>query len=107
VIYSAAGVLTTVVKATRAYANVVKNAPSCLLQVPGVKDKSIGSMSFPRLGDQSRAWSLQGKIQGIGVYFDIIVVRIQRALALYLFGGIGSGDTRLEINVVRKATARA
>jgi hypothetical protein len=107
VIFSVAGVLTTRVKATSSYANLVKYAPECLLQVPGVNDKSIGQMSFPHFGNQSRAWSLQGKIKGINVYFDIIVVRIQRALAIYLFGGVGSGDTYLEINVVRKATARA
>jgi hypothetical protein len=110
VIASVAEVLATVVKATRKYANIVKNAPGCLRQVPTfkrVKNKSIGLMSLPHFGNQSRAWSLHGRFQGINIYFDLIIVRIQRALAIYESGGVGSGDIYLEIKLVRKATARA
>jgi hypothetical protein len=104
---SFAGVLSTLAIAKRTYTNVANNARACLLTVPGLKDLSVGAMSFPHFGDQSKAWSIQGTAQGVNLYFDIIVVRIQRAIAFYLFGGIGSGDSQQEVSLVRKATARA
>jgi hypothetical protein len=104
---SVAGVLRTLSISKRAYRNFANNARSCLLTIPGVKGVSVGVMSFPHFGNQSKAWSLQGTIQGVDVYFDIIVVRVQRAIAIYLFGGIGSADSYQEVTLVRKATARA
>jgi hypothetical protein len=64
-------------------------------------------MSFPDFGDQTKAWNLQGTYQGADVYYDIILVRIGRAEAVYLFAGIGSGDSQQEVRLVRRATARA
>jgi hypothetical protein len=51
--------------------------------------------------------TVPGKLKGVIVYFDLILVRIQRAVAIYDFGGGASGHTHLEVNIVRKATARA
>jgi hypothetical protein len=104
---SVAGVVTTVAIAKRGYAEIADFARSCLHEIPKVKNISVSPMSFPRFGDQSNAWSLKGTDQGVNVYFNIILVRIQRAVAIYIFGGIGGGDPSLEVGLVRKATARA
>lgn len=111
---SVVGVLSTHAISKRTYTNIVSNLRSCMVELlaklvlsSNAKNPSIGEMSFPHFGDQSKAWSLQVTIQGVNVYIDIIVVRIQRAIAIYLFGGIGSGDSYQEVKLVRKATARA
>ena len=109
VAYSVAGVLSTLAISKRAYTNFANDLRGCLLslKLSGAKDITVGAMSFPHFGNQSKAWRLQATIQGINVYFDIILVRVQRAIAIYLFGGIGSGDSSQEVSLVRKATARA
>jgi hypothetical protein len=106
-VFSKASVFSTVAVSKRTYTDLANNLLGCLLIIPDVTYVSIGSTSFPHFGDQSKAWGLQGKIQGVDLYYDIIVVRIQRAVAIYLFRGIGSGDSIQEVRLVRKATARA
>jgi hypothetical protein len=82
---SAAAVLTTVAIAKRGYTTIADFLPSCLREIPSpIKVVSVGALSFPRFGDQSNAWSLKGTDQGVNIYFNIIIVRIQRAVAFYL-----------------------
>ena len=105
---SLAGVLPTVALSKRTYQNIATNAQSCVRSDFHEWDSpSVGVMSFPHVGDQSKAWEIQGKVQGVNLYGDLILVRNRRALALYMFAGVGSGNTALEVRLVRKATARA
>jgi hypothetical protein len=104
---SVVAVLPTVAEATRTYENITANAQACLLKLPGLKHPSVGTMSFPRFGDGSRAWSLTGTINGFDVYFDVVLVHLRRALALYEFRGVGSHDARFDVRLVRRATGRA
>lgn len=106
---SGAAVMPTLATATEVFGRAARNVRSCLKRTPNVT--SVAALSFQPFGDQSEAWRMSVKLSRgdihfdfILVRFDFILVRIRRAVAAYLFTGIGFG---LEVNLVRKATGRA
>jgi len=105
--FSQVGVLPTLALSKRTYLNVLTNAAGCLLKLSGVDHPRVGELSVPRIGDQSKGWSLQGSVKTLHVHGELVVVRIRRALALYLFAGFGVGDSVAELRLVRQAASRA
>jgi hypothetical protein len=112
-----AGSLAAVTRKTKgaktAYKYLSTAIATCVVDAlkKGASDASIGAMSFPRFGDQSSAWNAQATVKqngfSVGIYFDAVLVRTGRAVALYFFAGVGSGDTYQEVALVRKAVRRA
>lgn len=71
------------------------------------KDVTVSAMSFPSVGDQSTALEMQATISGTVIYFDAVIVRVRRAVAAYIFGGIEPAEARQEVALVRRAVERA
>jgi hypothetical protein len=111
-IASVAGVLRTKVGSKGAYTRLSRTLPTCLVRGAKIVGThiSIGAMSFPRVGEKSSAWEVQALVSGdhvsTAVYLDAVLVRKQRSVGVYLFGGISPANVFQEVALVRRAVAR-
>lgn len=111
--FSLVGVAQTVQQSKLTYSVVARFLPACLKTATASvgKNASVGAMSFPRFGDQSAAWETTTTLSknglSVDIYFDAIAIRLRRAVALYLFGGISPANTQQEVSLVRRAFTRA
>jgi hypothetical protein len=51
---------------------------------------SIGAMSFPQVGDQSKAWSAVFTAEGLNLGFDIVIAQKGKELVLIGYGDLGT-----------------
>jgi len=54
---------------------------------------SMGAMSFPKVGDESNAYTLSFTVDNINAAFDIVVARKGTTIAVVGLGGIGAPDS--------------
>jgi hypothetical protein len=67
---------------------------------------TIGAMSFPKLGDDARAWSMAFTIQGIPFVFDLVFARKGDELLMIGYADLGSPDVSELESFTRKALAK-
>lgn len=67
---------------------------------------SVGAMSFPRVGDQSAAWSVTLELEGFTAGVDVLIVRKGPVLAVLAAESFGSPDIAQFQRFVRKALAK-
>jgi hypothetical protein len=103
---STAAIFPTTAVSKRAFTDYANNLRACALQLQANK-LSIKTISVPRFGDQSKAWSVRASAQGVDLALDIFLARIGRIDALYEFGGVGKKAPLHGAKLVRRATARA
>ncbi len=67
---------------------------------------TLGAMSFPRLGDQSAAWTWNFTVKHIGFGDDFVFVRKGAILVAFADAAVGSPDLGQFQRLVREALAR-
>jgi hypothetical protein len=103
---STVGVFPSTVVAKQVYDRYAGNFRACGAKLP-IGRVSVGALSFPHVGDRSKAWNVRGTVNGVVVHVDVLLVGVGRADAVYEFAGAGRGSPRLDARIVRKAVSRA
>lgn len=67
---------------------------------------SIGAMSFPTVGQRSRAWAMTFSAQGITFGFDVVLTQKGQELALLGYGDLGAPDLTELTKLAGLAVAR-
>jgi hypothetical protein len=67
---------------------------------------SIGAMSFPSLGDRSKAWALTLSNSGVTIGFDVVLVLKGAEIEELALGDLGAPDTDLLKTFCDKALAK-
>ena len=112
---SLAGVFATAAQARQAFALLRSALDDCLIKAidkeKDIDDVSGGPLSFRRLGERSTAFQILGHVKSnslsVAIYFDIVLIQRERALALAIFGNaFDPFDESLKERLARKVAQR-
>jgi hypothetical protein len=80
------------------------------LQLPGsdgqTTNLTLTPLSLPTVGNQSGAWSLTGRIQGVGFTFYVMLARFDAIGGVFFYGVLGSGGESQFLTLAEKAGVR-
>ena len=89
------------------YISIIRGCTTIELQVGDDEVKlSVSELSFPRLGDESLAYSATGKIDGVSIELNLVMVRLGPVLLQLTQSGVFSADAEFLSEIATKAVAK-